>query len=148
MPNTQPLLRNRISTIDWLCYHYDKTTGEPFLSDANQYAAEKFSILCEKMIANYRLSNWQSYVDKGHINSEINLNGNARQALHKALKTLGDDAAFTADIVLKNYSLPMAEKKHKISRGKAKVKLRQVLDRLADSFGIKQMYRKDYAAFD
>lgn len=144
MPTINNFSKKRISTIDWLCYHYDRKTGEPFLTDAHQYVAEKFSILCEKMIANYRLSHWQDYVDNGHNKNEISLNGHARQILYKALKTLGDDATFTADIVLKNYSLVMAEKKYSLGRGNAKKKLRQALDRLVDMFGIHKNYRRDY----
>lgn len=129
-------IKKRTSTIDWLCYHTDRATGEPFLTDANQYAAEKFSILCEKMLQNYRMSRWDDYVDRGHLNEGLFAN-NARKILYKAIQTLGDDAIFTADIVIKNYSLPMAEKKHKMNRGKAKIVLRQALDRLADLFGLR-----------
>jgi hypothetical protein len=133
---TNNATKKRRSTIGWLSYHTDKTTGEPFLTDANQSAAERFSILCEKMLHNYRMSQWEDYVDGGHLNEPI-FADNARKILHKALKALGDDAALTADIVIKNYSLPMAEKKHKISRGKGKIVLRQALDRLADLFGLR-----------
>ncbi len=133
---TNNTIKKRRSTIDWLCYHTDKTTGEPFLTDANQSAAEKFSILCEKMMTNYRISRWDDYVDSGHLNEPL-FTDNARKILYKALKALGDDATLTADIVIKNYSLPMAEKKHKISRGKGKIVLRQALDRLVDLFSLR-----------
>lgn len=129
--------RKKISTLDWLCYHFDKATGKPFLSYANQCAAEKFSILYEKLFSNYRLSSWQTYVDSGHTDNEFPLQENARRSLLKAIKVLGDDASFTADIILKSYTLPKVEKKYKMQRGKAKIRLREALDRLAENFGIK-----------
>ncbi len=143
--NNNSITKKRTSTVDWLYYHYDKNTGEPFLSDANHVAAEKFNILCEQMIKNYRMSYWGTYIDKGHNKNDMILTGNTRKILYNALQILGNDAALTADIVLKNYSLPMAEKKHKISRGKAKIVLRQALDRLADAFGLHAGYRKIYS---
>ncbi len=141
---TNNATKKRYSTIEWLCYHTDKTTGEPFLTDANQSAAERFSILCEKMLHNYRMSQWEDHVDSGHLNEPL-FADNARKILYKAIKALGDDAALTADIVIKNYSLPMAEKKHKISRGKGKIVLRQALDRLVDLFGLRAGCHKFYS---
>ncbi|MFT6072675.1 MAG: hypothetical protein ACJARD_000889 [Alphaproteobacteria bacterium] len=122
------------STIDWLCHHLNKATGKPFLTLENQNAADKFAGLCEKMIANYRLSRWDDYVDKGHLKTHTSLMGNVRKILHHSLETLGKDAELTADIVIKNFSLSAVEKKHKIGRGKAKIILKDALDRLVDLF--------------
>lgn len=138
----------KTSAISWLASHCDKKTGEPFLSYANEYAAEKFSILCEKMVQNYKLSRWDDYIELGHFNNSLVTLENPRQTLQKALKILGDDAVLTADIIIRNYSLPKAERKHNIARGKAKVKLRKALDKLADLFGIHKDYREKYEVYD
>lgn len=129
--------KRRISTIDWLSYHYDRNTKKPFLENIHQSVAQKFSILCEKMISNYRVSRWHEHTDNGHIKKEMPLQINARKALYDAIKTLDNDIGFVVDIVIRDYSLRKVEKKYKLHRGKAKIKLRHLLDKLAVTFGIK-----------
>lgn len=124
----------RMSTVDWLSRHINKRTGKPYLSYVNQCAAEKFIVLCERLMGQYRLSNWQSFVDKGHFEEKTPCTGNVRKILIKALKELGKDAELTTDILLKNYPLTEAEQKYNLKRGRAKQILCEALDKLAEVF--------------